>query len=168
MRTIALAFTTALAVCVSAPAFAQKLPTVDECHALSRQRGSGEAAGSRNHERFITDCLAGRVVGREVRGVPEAVRDLRVQTSELCHELARKRGAGEGAGNRNHERFIRDCMAGRVATRDVRSIRSSTQELRKRSEAECDVLSRQRGGGEGSGNRNHERFVRDCMAGKVS
>jgi hypothetical protein len=30
------------------------------------------------------------------------------------------------------------------------------------------VLSRQRGSGEGTGNRNHQRFVRACMEGKVS
>ena len=64
-------------------------------------------------EWFISQCLAGRIPMSEVEGVPESVRDLRAQSSEVCHELARKRGAGEASGNRNHERFIRDCVAGR-------------------------------------------------------
>jgi len=164
MRTISLAFTAALVVCITAPAYAQHLPSDAQCHALARQRGAGESSGNRNHERFIRDCMAGRVT-TTTPAIPEPVRELRGMTDELCHELARQRGAGESSGNRNHERFIRNCLAGRVS---VTAIRTQTQELRKRSEAECDALSRQRGAGESSGNRNHQRFVRDCMAGKVS
>ena len=166
MRTIA--FAGVLAICVSAPVSAAQLPTDAQCHALARERGAGETSGSRNHERFIAQCLAGRVPSGEVPGIPTAVRDLRERSSDACHELARQRGAGETSGNRNHERFIRDCMAGMLQGR-TRTVRTATQDLRKRSEAECDALSRQRGAGEASvGNRNHERFVRDCMAGRVS
>jgi len=164
MRTISLAFTAALAVCVAAPAFAQYLPSDAQCHALARQRGAGESSGNRNHERFIRDCVAGKV-STTSPAIPESVREVRGMTSDFCHDLARQRGAGESSGNRNHERFIRSCMAGRVS---VREIRTQTQDLRRRSEAECDALSRQRGAGESTGNRNHQRFVRDCMAGKVS
>jgi hypothetical protein len=166
MRTIAFAFASVLTVCVSAPVSAAQLPTDSQCHAIARERGAGETSGSRNHERFIAQCLAGRIPLGEVPGIPTAVRDLRERSSDACHELARQRGAGETSGNRNHERFIRDCMAGKVSSG---AVRIATQELRKRSEAECDALSRQRGSGEASGgNRNHERFVRACMAGKVS
>jgi len=56
-------------------------------------------------------------------------------------------------------------MAGRVS---VTEVRTQTQDLRRRSEAECDALSRQRGAGESTGNRNHQSFVRACMAGRVS
>ena len=166
MRTMTFVFASALTMCVSAPALAAQLPTDAQCHALARQRGSGEEAGSRNHERFIRDCVAGKVPV-ETPAIPNAVREHQAQSSELCHELARQRGAGEGSGNRNHERFTRQCMDGKIPTADARTIRTKTSELRKRSEEECDALSRQRGSGEGSGNRNHQRFVRDCMAGKV-
>jgi len=164
MRTIVLSIATAIAVCVTAPAFAQQLPSVDECHALARQRGSGESAGNRNHERFIRDCLTGKVSFT----IPESVRELRGMTSDVCHDLARQRGAGESAGNRAHERFIRDCMAGKVSASDARRIRTETQDVRKKSEEECDALSRQRGSGETAGRRTHERFVLDCMAGRIS
>ena len=164
MRTISLAFTAALVVCIAAPAYAQNLPTDAQCHVLARQRGAGEASGNRNHEAFIKSCVAGRVT-TTTPAIPEAVRELRGMTEELCHELARNRGAGESSGSRNHERFIRSCMAGRVS---VTEVRTRTQDLRRRSEAECDALSRQRGAGESTGNRNHQAFVRACMAGRVS
>ena len=77
MRTISLVFTTAIAVCVTAPAFAQRLPTDAQCHDMARQRGSGETAGSRAHETFIRDCVAGKVPMAEVPPVPESVRGLR-------------------------------------------------------------------------------------------
>lgn len=164
--TISLAFTVALAVLNTAPASAQRLPTDAECHTLARQRGGGEETRSRNHERFIRDCLAGRVTTTSP-AIPESVRELRGMTYELCHDLARRRGAGEETRSRNHERFITACMAGRVSASDASAIRTQTQDLRRRSEAECDALSRQRGAGESSGNRNHQRFVRACMAGRV-
>jgi hypothetical protein len=164
MRTMSLAFTAALAVWTATPTYAQHLPTDAQCHVLARQRGAGESSGNRNHERFIRDCVAGKVT-TTTSAIPEPVRELQGMTDEFCHELARQRGAGESNGNRNHERFIRSCMAGKVA---VAEVRTRTQEFRKRSEDECDALSRQRGAGEGTGNRNHQRFVRDCMAGKVS
>jgi hypothetical protein len=167
MRLMTLALTAGAALWITAPAVAAQLPTDAQCHALARQRGSAEEAGSRNHERFIAQCLAGRIPTQEVPGIPNAVRDLRVQSSDLCHELARNRGASEGSGSRNHERFIAQCMAGRVP-RDAGQIRTATQELRKRSSEECHALAVQRAGGESSGSRNHERFIRDCMAGKVS
>jgi hypothetical protein len=125
MRTISLAFTTALAVCITAPAFAQYLPSDAQCHALARQRGAGESSGNRNHERFIRDCVAGKV-STTSPAIPESVREVRGMTSDFCHDLARQRGAGESSGNRNHERFIRSCMAGRVS---VREIRTQTQDL---------------------------------------
>jgi hypothetical protein len=164
MRTISLAFTAALVVCIAGPAYAQNLPTDAQCHVLARQRGAGETTGNRNHEAFIRACLAGKVT-TTTPAIPEQVRELRGMTSDLCHELARNRGAGESSGNRNHERFIRNCMAGRVS---VTEVRTQTQDLRRRSEAECDALSRQRGAGESTGNRNHQAFVRACMAGRVS
>jgi hypothetical protein len=164
MRAIQFAFATALAVCISAPIYAQNLPSDAQCHVLARQRGAGESSGNRNHEAFIRACVSGKVT-TTTAAIPEPVRELRGMTDEYCHELARERGAGESSGNRNHERFIRNCMAGKVAANEVRN---RTQEYRRRSEAECDVLSRQRGSGEGTGNRNHQRFVRACMEGKVS
>jgi hypothetical protein len=168
MRILAIAFAGALSACIAVPVSAAQLPTDAQCHALARQRGAAEESGSRNHERFIRDCVAGRIPF-ETPGIPASVRDYRAQSSDLCHELARQRGAGEGTGNRNHERFTTQCMAGKIPVTEARRIGTETADLRKRSEAECDALSRQRGAGEASvGTRNHERFVRACMAGKVS
>lgn len=167
MRKSSLAFTAVLAALIAVPASAQPLPTDAQCHALARQRAAGEAAGSRNHERFIRDCLAGRITATSF-SIPEPVRELRGATYELCHDLARRRGAGESSGSRNHERFITACMAGRVSARDAAAIRASTKNLRARSEEACHVIARQRASGEAAGSRNHERFIRDCMAGRVS
>lgn len=174
MRTVSLAFTTVLAICIAMPAFAQSLPNEFECHELSRQRGAGEVGSGEEtpstHENFIRDCLAGKVTTTSP-AIPEPVRQLRGMTYELCHELARQRGAGEvGSGRgRNHELFISACMAGRVSGRDAETIRTQTAPLRTRSEDACHQLALQRGAGEiGTGWRNHERFIRDCMAGRVS
>ena len=162
------AVTTTLAFFVTVPAFAAQLPTDDQCHALARARGAGETGGSRNHEKFIRDCVAGRVPTQEVPRVPEAVRDLRAVSSDFCHELAQNRGAGESSGNRNHERFIRSCLAGKVSISETTKFRAATADLRQRSSEECHALAQQRGSGESSGKRNHDRFIRDCVAGKVS
>ena len=168
MRTFALALTTAAAVCANAPAFAAQLPTDAQCHVLARQRGSGEAAGSRNHERFIRECVSGKIPMAEVPRIPESVREARGVSSDLCHEIARQRGSGEEAGLRNHERFIRDCVAGKVPLSDRTRIRTETQELHRRSSEECHTLALQRGSSDSAGSRAHERFIRDCVAGKVS
>jgi hypothetical protein len=94
--------------------------------------------------------------------IPEPVRDC-ARSLRALYELARKRGAGEASGNRNHERFI--VWLARVL---VREVSAATREVRKRSSEECHALALQRAGSESSGLRNHERFIRDCMAGKVS
>jgi hypothetical protein len=168
MRIAALALTGVLTVCGSASAIAAQLPTNAQCHALARQRGAGEENFSRNHERFIRDCLAGKVSLRGAARVPPAVGELRAQSSDLCHELARQRGAGETGGRRNHERFTSECMAGRVPVTEGRAINNSTPQFRKRSSEECHAMARQRGSAEENFTRNHERFIRDCMAGRVS
>lgn len=166
MRTLALAFTTALTVCFSASAFAAQLPSVAQCHAIADKRGSGENAGHQSHEKFIQSCLAGRIPMAEISGVPEAVRDYRAASYGKCHELAEQRGAGEASGARNHKRFVEQCMVGKIPTADASRIRAETQPFQKKSEAECDALSRQRGAGE-ENRREHARFVAQCMAGKV-
>jgi hypothetical protein len=167
MRTVALAFTGLLAVCINAPVYAATLPTVAQCHAIAQKRGAGEGAGSRNHERFIQQCLAGRIPMEEVHGVPEPVREYRSVSYGKCHELAEQRGAGETTGGRNHQRFIEQCMAGKIPTADVTRIKTETDEHRKKSEAECHALAQQRGAGETAGSRNHQRFIDQCMAGRI-
>jgi hypothetical protein len=168
MRTVALVFTGMLTVCVNAPAFAAQLPTVAQCHAVAQKRGAGETAGGANHRLFIQQCLAGRIPMAEVRGIPVAVREYREASYEKCHELAEQRGAGEASGARNHRLFTEQCMAGKIPTADVTQIRAQTEPLRKKSEEECNALAQQRGAGVTSGTRNHQRFINQCMAGKVS
>src|SRR5262249_46313552 len=142
MRHIAFVLTTAVAACVATPVFAAQLPTDAQCHVIARQRGAGEGSGNRNHERFIRDCVAGKVP-MEVPHVPQAVRELRAVSSDLCHEIAERRGSGETAGRRNHERFMRDCVAGKVPTDDAAALQTATQELKKRSQEECQALAPQ-------------------------
>jgi hypothetical protein len=168
MRTFTLAFATVAAICAGAPAFAAQLPTDAQCHAIARQRGGSEIAGRRAHESFIRDCVAGRVPMTEVPRLPDSVRELRAVSSDVCHEIAQRRGSGETAGRRAHDKFIRDCMAGKVPLSAAARVRTETRDLRKRSEEECHVIALQRGSSETAGRRTHDKFIRDCMAGKVS
>jgi hypothetical protein len=168
MRTMSLAFTAMVAVWVAAPAIAQNLPSDAHCHVLARQRGAGESEGSRIHERFIRDCVSGKIAAEEPPHVPGAVREMRAVSSDMCHVIARRRGSGEGAGWRIHERYISDCVAGKISTTDAKRIENSMRELRKRSSEECHALAAQRGSLDAAGKGTHDKFISDCMAGKVS
>jgi hypothetical protein len=162
---MALVVTGVLAIVAGPPAFAAELPTVDQCEALAQQRGSGDTSGSRNHRQFMAQCLSGRIPFAEVPGVPTPVRDLRQWTYETCHTLALQRGASESSGSRNHERFISQCMAGRVGA--ALAARAEARGLRQQSSDACHALAVQRGSSDQAGRRTHEKFIQDCMVGKV-
>jgi hypothetical protein len=120
MRTILMALTGILTVGIATAADAAPRLTDAQCHAIARERGSSEAAGTREHNRFIAQCMVGKVaVGGGAVTVPITVGGPQTQTVreeryDRCHELAQQRGSGETAGRRNHEHFITLCMAGKV------------------------------------------------------
>jgi hypothetical protein len=114
MRIIALSIATVLSVCVATPVFAASTPTDAKCHALAKQRGSSEAAGAREHDRFIAQCMVGKIPLAGVAAVPVSTPTPREDLYEKCHALARERGSSETKGMRGHERFISQCMAGKI------------------------------------------------------
>jgi hypothetical protein len=57
MRKLALALTAAVAVCINARAFAAKLPTVEQCHAIAQKRGVGETATNKQGRQGLQSFL---------------------------------------------------------------------------------------------------------------
>jgi hypothetical protein len=99
---IAFAFTGVLTVCVAAPAFAAPaVParTIAQCEALAMQRPSG----GRSHQQFLRDCLSGRNVSERVS-----------MTYDECETLAEQRGSGPGPSVKEHNRFMTQCLAGKI------------------------------------------------------
>ena len=89
--------------------------TYNACESLSLKRGSGPGPSTRTHNEFMRECLAGKIpfsAGRAFAAAPEA----HVQSFERCEALSEQRGAGPGggSGNRNHNSFMRQCMAGKI------------------------------------------------------
>jgi hypothetical protein len=100
---------------IATSANAQSRVSYSACEALSLQRGSGPGPSERTHRQFMQDCLAGKIpfgAGRAMAAAPER----QVQSFERCEALSEQRGAGPegGSGNRNHNSFMRQCMAGRI------------------------------------------------------
>jgi len=85
-----------------------------------------------------------------------------------CEALSEQRASGIGGGNRTHNQFMRDCLAGRIPFRAGGTV-TSASETHVQSYEKCEALSEQRGSGPegGSGNRNHNSFMRQCMAGRI-
>jgi hypothetical protein len=81
-----------------------------------------------------------------------------------CEELSEQRGSGIGGGNRNHNQFMRDCLAGRIPFREGRTVVAAS-EGHVQSFERCEALSEQRGSG--GSDRTHRSFMRQCMAGKI-
>jgi hypothetical protein len=109
-------FSILLAVAVmmmATEANAQSRASYSACESLSLQRGSGPGPSTRTHNQFMRDCLAGRIPFRAGRTVASAS-ETHVQSYERCEALSEQRGAGPDSGNRNHNAFIRQCMAGRI------------------------------------------------------
>src|SRR5215831_519290 len=114
MRRSAMVLTVA-ALMIAPEAIAQSRATYNACESLSLQRGSGPGPSTRTHNQFMRDCLAGKIpfsAGKAFAAAPEA----EVQSLEKCEALAEQRGAGSagGSGNRNHNSFMRQCMAGKI------------------------------------------------------
>ena len=115
MRRSAVVFTVAIMTLVPSMVQAQARATYSACESLSQQRGSGPGPSTRTHNEFMRECLAGKIpfsAGRAFAAAPEA----EVQSLEKCEALAEQRGAGSagGSGNRNHNSFMRQCMAGKI------------------------------------------------------
>ena len=116
MRRSAIVITVAVMMLVpEAMVYAQSRASYSACEALSLQRGSGPGPSTRTHNQFMRDCLSGKIpfsAGRAFAAAPEA----EVQSLEKCEALAEQRGAGSagGSGNRNHNSFMRQCMAGKI------------------------------------------------------
>src|SRR5215510_139780 len=101
------------AMTIATAANAQSRASYSACESLSLQRGSGPGPSNRTHNEFMRDCLAGRIpfsAGRAFAAAPEA----HVQSFERCEALSEQRGAGSAGGNRNHNSFMRQCMAGKI------------------------------------------------------
>src|SRR6267143_5794988 len=83
-----------------------------------------------------------------------------------CEALSEQRASGIGGGNRTHNQFMRDCLAGRIPFRAGGTV-ASAPEAHVQSFGRCEALSEQRGAGSAWGDRNHRSFMRQCMAGKI-
>jgi hypothetical protein len=85
-----------------------------------------------------------------------------------CESLSLQRGSGPGPSERTHRQFMQDCLAGKIPLRAGRAM-AAAPEAQVQSFERCEALSEQRGAGAagGSGNRNHNSFMRQCMTGKI-
>ena len=106
---------TAAVMMAATQANAQSRASYSACESLSLKRASGPGPSERTHNQFMRDCLAGKIpfsAGRAFAAAPEA----HVQSFEKCEALSEQRGAGAagGSGNRNHNSFMRQCMAGKI------------------------------------------------------
>ena len=106
MRFLLIPGTALLSVCVAASTLAaparSTARTPAQCEALSVRRDSGP--GQYRHRAFILDCMAGKISERLS------------MTYDECERLSAARGAGTAPpGNENvHDRFMSDCLAGRI------------------------------------------------------
>jgi hypothetical protein len=99
---IAFAFTGVVTICVAAPAFAAPAAparTIAQCEALAMERPSG----GRSHQQFLRDCLAGRKISEKVS-----------MTYDECEAISVQRGSGPGPSARDHNRFMTQCLAGKI------------------------------------------------------
>jgi hypothetical protein len=110
MRLVAVAVTTLLTACVTAPVHAAKAaPSYARCEALSMQRGAGpEGPDLRAHRKFMANCLAGKVPDFSPSTVTPR-RDTLNQGYDQCEAQSGQRTAG-----RTHNRFMADCMASKM------------------------------------------------------
>lgn len=168
MRNVMLACLSAALTLVAVPASAQT-PSYETCHALAQQRGSGHTAGMRTHEAFIRSCLAGRVPIRGVASQAPGTGPYEgLANYDSCHALAEQRGAGDTAGRRAHEAFIRSCMAGRVPFQAPVATAPGPGPFAQAANYDtCHALAARRGSGHTAGTRSHEAFIRACLAGRV-
>ena len=91
-------------------------------------------------------------------------------TFAKCEALAEKSGSGaQGAGSRNHRQFISDCMAGKIPQLSAAPQNPTpVQTAKMTSYDKCEALADQRGAAaQGTGTRNHHKFIADCLAGKI-
>ena len=116
MRFTAIAIAAALTLGAGATsASAQQAAAYDSCSALAEARGAGAEGGRRNHLEFMRNCLAGQIpvtVGGPASAPAPAAH---VESYNKCETLAEQRGAGgDNSGRRNHNEFMRECMAGQI------------------------------------------------------
>ena len=96
--------------------------------------------------------------------IPTMVQAQSRASYRACEALSEQRGSGIGGGNRNHNQFMRDCLAGRIPFREGGTVVAAS-EAHVQSFERCEALSEQRGAG--GSDRNHRSFMRQCMAGKI-
>ena len=87
-------------------------------------------------------------------------------TYSACEALSARRGSGPEAGNRTHNQFMRDCLAGTISFAAARTP-APASEAHTQSFEKCEDLSVERGSGPDSGWRTHRSFMRQCMAGRI-
>lgn len=88
-------------------------------------------------------------------------------TFDSCFSLSEQRGAGAESGRRNHNVFMRDCLAGRIPVTVGGAALAPAPAAHLESYNRCEALSEQRGAGTDSGHRNHREFMTQCMAGQI-
>jgi hypothetical protein len=99
--------------------------------------------------------------------IPEAMVYAQSRASyRACEALSERRGSGPEAGNRTHNAFMRDCLAGTISFAAARTP-APASEAHVQSFDRCEALSVERGSGPESGGRNHRSFMRQCMAGRI-
>ena len=88
-------------------------------------------------------------------------------TFNSCFSLAEQRGAGADSGRRNHNEFMRDCLAGKIPVTVGGPAPAPAPAAHLESYNRCEALSEQRGSGTDSGRRTHLDFMTECMAGNI-
>ena len=86
---------------------------------------------------------------------------------DSCFTLSTERGAGANSGRRNHNEFMRDCLAGRIPVTVGGSALAPAPTAHVESYNRCEALSEERGSGVDSGDRTHRGFMNECMAGAI-
>jgi hypothetical protein len=88
-------------------------------------------------------------------------------TFDSCFSLSEQRGAGAESGRRNHNEFMRECLAGQIPVTVGGPASAPAPAAHVESYNKCEALSEQRGAGTDSGHRNHREFMSQCMAGGI-
>src|SRR5262245_60879850 len=88
--------------------------------------------------------------------LPEAVYAQSRATYSACEALSVERASK--MGNRTHNQFMRDCLAGTISFAAARTP-APAPEAHVQSFERCEALSEQRGAGPQVGTRNHNSFM---------
>jgi hypothetical protein len=88
-------------------------------------------------------------------------------TFDSCFSLSEQRGAGAESGRRNHNEFMRECLAGKIPVTVGGPASAPAPAAHVESYNRCEALSEQRGSGTDSGRRTHRDFMTECMGGQI-